>query len=97
MVMLGSVLLFASLGKARIRLLADSAQEGTFRAGEPIVPHGEKRIGYYLILAGDAHVERAGRRSPSRPPIDRPGRGTGEPEPPRALQNPTSRGALRMR
>lgn len=60
--MLASVPLFAALDKKQIRNLVASAKERSFRAGESIVKHGETGIGFYLILSGQAHVERAGQK-----------------------------------
>ena len=59
--MLGSVPLFSGLSKTQLRTLADSAKEREFRAGDTIVRQGEQGIGFYLILGGQASVERGGR------------------------------------
>lgn len=58
--MLASVPLFSSLGKSQIRTMATTAKERSYREGETIVKQGEKGIGFYLILAGQATVERSG-------------------------------------
>jgi CRP-like cAMP-binding protein len=58
--MLAAVPLFAPLNKKQLRTLAESAKERSFRAGDAIVTKGEKGIGFYLILSGQARVERAG-------------------------------------
>jgi CRP-like cAMP-binding protein len=58
--MLGSVPLFQSLNKHQVRRLAETAQERRFKAGDIIVRQGDKGVGFYLILEGEAKVERAG-------------------------------------
>ncbi|MCI4331826.1 MAG: cyclic nucleotide-binding domain-containing protein [Thermoplasmata archaeon] len=58
--MLGSVPLFSSLSKPQVRRIAETAKERSYKAGDVIVRHGEKGIGFYLVLAGEAKVERAG-------------------------------------
>jgi CRP-like cAMP-binding protein len=60
--MLSSVPLFAALDKKQIRNLVESAKERTFKAGDSIVKRGETGIGFYLILSGQAQVERAGQK-----------------------------------
>jgi CRP-like cAMP-binding protein len=60
--MLSSVPLFTALDNKQIRNLVTSAKERTFRPGDPIVKQGEKGIGFYLILSGQAQVERAGKK-----------------------------------
>ncbi|MCI4352647.1 MAG: cyclic nucleotide-binding domain-containing protein [Thermoplasmata archaeon] len=60
--MLGSVPLFSGLGKSQLRTMVTSAKERTYRAGETIVKQGEKGIGFYLILDGQARVEKAGQQ-----------------------------------
>jgi len=59
--MLASVPLFSGLTKAQLRYVVQSAQERTFAPGEAIVRQGDKGIGFYLILAGKAQVERHGK------------------------------------
>ena len=59
--MLGSVPLFSSLSKSQLRTMATTAKERHYRDGETIVKQGEKGIGFYLILAGQARVEKAGK------------------------------------
>jgi CRP/FNR family transcriptional regulator, cyclic AMP receptor protein len=58
--MLASVPLFSSLSKSQIRTMATTAKERTYKVGDTIVKQGEKGIGFYLILAGQAQVERSG-------------------------------------
>jgi len=58
--MLSSVPLFSPLNKKQIRDLAASGKERSFRAGDPIVKKGDTGIGFYLILSGQARVERGG-------------------------------------
>jgi CRP-like cAMP-binding protein len=58
--MLGSVPLFSSLSKSQLRTMATTAKERTYRDGDTIVKQGDKGIGFYLILSGQARVERAG-------------------------------------
>lgn len=60
--MLGSVPLFSSLGKAQLRTMATTAKERSYRPGESIVKQGEKGIGFYLILEGQARVDKGGRQ-----------------------------------
>ncbi len=60
--LLGGVPLFSGLDKPRLRRLAESAKERTVPGGEILVREGEKGIGFYLILSGDATVERQGHR-----------------------------------
>lgn len=59
--LLRTVPLLAGLDKRHLRTLADSAAERTFKAGEFIVREGEKGLGFYLVVEGQAEVERAGR------------------------------------
>ncbi len=59
--LLASVPLFSGLGKVPLRTLAESAQEKRYKPDETIVRQGEKGIGFYLILDGQAQVEKAGR------------------------------------
>jgi CRP-like cAMP-binding protein len=58
--MLASVPLFSSLNKSQIRTMATTAKERDYRGGDTIVKQGEKGIGFYLILAGQAQVEKSG-------------------------------------
>lgn len=58
--MLASVPLFSGLNKSQIRTMATTAKERSYRAGDTIVKQGEKGIGFYLILSGQAQVERSG-------------------------------------
>src|ERR1700693_2871601 len=59
--MLASVPLFSGLTKSQLRYLAESAKERTYSSGDAIVRQGEKGIGFYLVLAGKAEVERGGK------------------------------------
>jgi CRP/FNR family transcriptional regulator, cyclic AMP receptor protein len=59
--MLGRVPLFSSLSKSQLRTMATTAKERSFRDGETIVKQGDKGIGFYLILAGQARVEKGGK------------------------------------
>ena len=59
--MLGSVPLFAALNKKQLKLLYESAKERSFAAGQTIVKQGDSGVGFYLILAGRAHVTKGGR------------------------------------
>jgi len=58
--MLSSVPLFGPLNKKQLRILVDSAKDRTYKAGETIVKQGETGIGFFLILGGQAKVERGG-------------------------------------
>lgn len=58
--MLASVPLFSGLSKSQIRTMATTAKERNYRPGDTIVKQGEKGIGFYLILSGQAQVERSG-------------------------------------
>jgi CRP-like cAMP-binding protein len=58
--MLGSVPLFSNLTKAQLQNIARTAKERSFHAGDTIVKQGEKGIGFYLILEGQAKVEKGG-------------------------------------
>jgi CRP-like cAMP-binding protein len=58
--MLSAVPLFAPLKKNQLKLLISSAKDKSFRPGDPIVKQGETGIGFYLIVSGEARVERAG-------------------------------------
>jgi CRP-like cAMP-binding protein len=60
--MLGSVPLFSSLSKSQLRTMATTAKERTYKDGDTIVKQGDKGIGFYLILSGQAKVERAGKQ-----------------------------------
>jgi CRP-like cAMP-binding protein len=60
--MLGSVPLFSSLSKSQLRTMATTAKERNYRAGDLIVKQGDKGIGFYLILAGQAQVGRGGKQ-----------------------------------
>lgn len=59
--MLGRVPLFSSLKKSQLRTMAITAKERNYRDGDAIVTEGEKGIGFYLILSGQARVEKAGK------------------------------------
>lgn len=58
--MLASVPLFSGLSKSQVRTLATTAKERSFQAGQTIVKQGEKGIGFYLILSGQARVSKSG-------------------------------------
>jgi len=58
--MLGSVPLFAPLSKKQVKILAESAKERSFSAGQTIVRQGDKGVGFYLVLSGKVHVRRGG-------------------------------------
>lgn len=58
--MLGTVPLFSSLSKSQLRTMAITAKERRYRDGDTIVKQGEKGIGFYLILEGQARVEKGG-------------------------------------
>jgi CRP/FNR family cyclic AMP-dependent transcriptional regulator len=58
---LASVPLFATLSKAQVRRLAETAKDRRFTAGDAMVKQGDKGIGFYLILEGTASVEKGGR------------------------------------
>ncbi len=60
--MLASVPLFSSLNKSQLRTMATTAKERTYPDGDTIVKQGDKGIGFYLILAGQARVERGGKQ-----------------------------------
>jgi CRP-like cAMP-binding protein len=60
--MLASVPLFSSLKKSQIRTMAITAKERTYRDGDTIVKEGDKGIGFYLILAGQARIEKGGKQ-----------------------------------
>jgi CRP/FNR family transcriptional regulator, cyclic AMP receptor protein len=66
--MLGAVPLFSSLSKSQLRTMAMTAKERNFRDGDTIVKQGDKGIGFYLILSGQARVERAGKQVASLGP-----------------------------
>jgi CRP-like cAMP-binding protein len=59
--MLATVPLFASLSKSQRRTMATTAKERGYREGDTIVKQGEKGIGFYLILSGQARVEKSGK------------------------------------
>ena len=59
---LGSVPLFASLGKKHIETLAKKAADLTYKPGAVIVPEGEKGIGFFLVAEGEVVVEKAGKK-----------------------------------
>jgi CRP-like cAMP-binding protein len=59
--MLGRVPLFSGLGKSQIRTMATTAKERAYRDGETIVKQGEKGIGFYMLLSGQAKVEKGGK------------------------------------
>ncbi|MGC2289316.1 MAG: cyclic nucleotide-binding domain-containing protein [Thermoplasmata archaeon] len=61
-VLLASVPLFSSLKKSQLHTMAVTAKERNYRDGDAIVKEGEKGIGFYLILAGRARVEKAGKQ-----------------------------------
>lgn len=50
--------LFAEMSDAHLQRIANSARERRFDAGTPIVSAGEAGIGFYLIVAGRAEVQR---------------------------------------
>ncbi len=60
--LLGSVPLFSALSKRQLKGIASSALERTFKPGETIVTQGEKGIGFYLLLSGQAEVVRGGQK-----------------------------------
>jgi len=59
--MLGSVPLFSSLSKSQLHTMAVTAKERTYKDGQTIVQQGEKGIGFYLISAGQARIEKDGK------------------------------------
>lgn len=60
--MLASVPLFSSLHKSQLHTMAVTAKERVYHDGDTIVKHGEKGIGFYLILGGQARIEKAGKQ-----------------------------------
>ncbi len=58
--LIGAIPLFASLDERQLKMIAKIAQEKSFTAAATIVRQGEKGIGLYLILEGEASVEKAG-------------------------------------
>jgi len=62
MTLLGTVPLFASLGKKHIETLAKTAADMTYKPGAVIVPEGEKGIGFFLVAEGEVVVEKAGKK-----------------------------------
>jgi CRP/FNR family transcriptional regulator, cyclic AMP receptor protein len=59
--LLGTVPLFSSLSKSQLHTMAVTAKERTYKDGQTIVQQGEKGIGFYLILAGQARIEKNGK------------------------------------
>ncbi len=60
--LLSSVPLFSALSKRQLKGVAATALERTFQPGETIVKQGDKGIGFYLLLSGNAEVLRAGQK-----------------------------------
>ena len=59
---LETVPLFSSLTKRQLNSIASTAAERTYKAGETIVKQGDKGIGFYLLLDGNADVLKSGQR-----------------------------------
>lgn len=59
---LATVPLFANLSKGQLKNIAAQAAERTYRPGETIVQQGEKGIGFYLLLNGQADVLKGGKK-----------------------------------
>jgi len=57
---LENVPLFTSLTKRQLKSIATTAAERTYKPGETIVKQGDKGIGFYLLLDGEAEVVRSG-------------------------------------
>jgi CRP-like cAMP-binding protein len=66
--MLKLVPLFSSLKKSQLHTMAVTAKERNYREGDTIVKEGDKGIGFYLILAGHASIEKAGKQIASLKP-----------------------------
>jgi CRP-like cAMP-binding protein len=59
--MLTAVPLLSGLARSQLEQIAAVGDEETFAAGEMIVREGEKGVGLYLLLDGNADVRRSGR------------------------------------
>lgn len=57
---LEGVPLFSSLSKRQLKAIATTAADRTYKPGETIVKQGDKGIGFYLLLDGEAEVLRSG-------------------------------------
>lgn len=59
--MLADVPLFAGLSRRHLRRLAEHADLASFREGEPIVREGRAGGTFYVLVQGEARVQRRGR------------------------------------
>ncbi len=60
-VSLGSVPLFSSLSKSQLRTIARTGSERHYKPGESIVKDGDRGIGFFLIVDGQANIEKNGK------------------------------------